>query len=161
MKKINPEHIEAILDLANEGPYIKLLSMNVCEIRPGYCRMEVDLNTNHLNPFGGVHGGVHASLIDTAAYWAVYCDLEENVGLITIDLKVDNLSAVKEGKLVVEGKKIKVGRNICLSEVTVMDGQGKALAHGTSKLMITQGMQTVSQAASALGYQPLPPKFIE
>lgn len=105
MKKLNPEHIKAVLDLINQAPYFKLLSMEVRELDFGYCRVEVDLDTKHLNPFGGLHGGVYASIIDTASYWAVYCELEEDVGLISLDLKVDNLATIKYGKLIAEGKK--------------------------------------------------------
>ncbi len=119
------------------------------------------MDTKHLNPFGGIHGGVYASIIDTAAYWAVYCELEEDAGLISLDLKVDNLSTAKEGKLIVEGRQIKVGRSICLSEATVTDTQGKLLAHGTSKQMVTQGLQSIDQAVVAMGHQALPPKFLE
>jgi acyl-coenzyme A thioesterase PaaI-like protein len=82
------------------------------------------------------------------------------LGLTTIDLKVDNLATVKEGKLVVEGKQIKVGRSICLSEATVKDIHGKLLAYGTSKQLILEGIQSFSQAASVMGYQSLPPKFL-
>jgi len=160
MKKINQEHIKAILDLTNQGPYFKLLSMEVCELRLGYCKVEVNLDTKHLNPFGGLHGGVYASAIDTATYWAVYCALEEDVGLISIDLRVDNLAPIKEGKLIVEGKQIKAGRSICLSEATVIDTEGKLLAYGTSKQMVTQGLQSINQAVKAMGYQSLPPKFL-
>lgn len=71
MKKLNPEHIKAILELINRGPYFKLLSMEVTKLDFGYSRVEIDLDAKHLNPFGGHHGGVYASLIDTAAYWAV------------------------------------------------------------------------------------------
>jgi len=160
VKKLNPEHIKAIIELMNQGPYFRLLSMEVCQLDFGYCRVEVNLDHKHLNPYGGLHGGVYASVIDTAAYWAVYCELEEDAGLITLDLKVDFLSTIKEGKLIVEGRKIKVGRNICLAEATVTDTQGKLLAHGTSKQMITRGLQTINQAVAAMGDQPLPPKFL-
>ncbi|QPM68417.1 PaaI family thioesterase [Atribacter laminatus] len=160
MKTINPEHIKVILDIINQSPYLKLLSIKVSELQSGYCKVEVDLGKKHLNPFGGAHGGVYASLIDTATFCAVYCDLRENISLITIDLKVDNLSSAKEGKLVVEGKQIKVGRSICLSEATIKDIHGKLLAHGTSKQLILEGMQSISQAASIMGYQSLPPKFL-
>ncbi|MCR6545991.1 PaaI family thioesterase [Dehalobacterium formicoaceticum] len=160
MKKLNPEHIKAILELINQGPYFQLLSMEVCKLDFGYCRVDVNLEMKHLNPFGGLHGGVYASIIDTAAYWAVYCDLKENVGLISLDLKVDNLSTVKDGKIIVEGKRLKAGRSICLSEATVTDTQGKLLAHGTSKQLITTGLQSINQAVTAMGYQSLPPKFL-
>jgi uncharacterized protein (TIGR00369 family) len=161
MRKLNPEHVKAVIKLMNQGPYFKLLSMEVCELDFGYCRVEVNLDTKHLNPFGGLHGGVYASVIDSAAYFANYCELDENSGLISLDLKVDNLATTNEKKLVVEGKQIKVGRSICLAEATVRDSQGKLIAHGTSKQMITQGLQSINQAITAMGYKVLPPKFIE
>jgi hypothetical protein len=70
------------------------------------------------------------------------------------------LSASKNGRLVVEGKRIKVGRSICKSEAIIMDGKSKILAHGTSKQMVTPGLQTINQAAMAMGYKSLPSKFI-
>lgn len=160
MRELNPEHIKAVLDLINQGPYFRLLAMEVRDMGKGFSRVEVDLDTKHLNPFGGIHGGVYSSLIDTAAYWAVYCEVVENAGLISLDLKVDNLSPVKDGHLIVEGKRIKAGRNICIAEAAVIDGNGKYLAHGVSKQMIIPGLQTIDQAVEAMGYQPLPPKFL-
>lgn len=158
---LNPDHLRAVLELINQGPYFRLLSMEVREVGKGFARVEVDLETKHLNPFGGIHGGVYSSLIDTAAYWAVYCDVEENAGLISLDLKVDNLAPIRDGKLVVEGKRIKAGRSICIAEAVVVDSTGKYLAHGISKQMVTPGLQTINQAVAAMGQQPLPPKFIQ
>ena len=160
MKTVNPDHVKAVLDLINNGPYFRLLSMTVSAMGAGFARVEMDIENKHLNPFGGVHGGVYSSLIDTAAYWAVYCDIEEDSGLISLDLHVDNLAPVQEGHLVVEGKRIKVGKNICLAEAVVIDGEGKYLAHGTSKQMVVPGLQSMAEAVSAMGGEPLPPKFI-
>ncbi|MDH7479626.1 MAG: PaaI family thioesterase [Syntrophomonadaceae bacterium] len=161
MPRLNPEHVRAVIELINQGPYFRLLSMEVRELREGYARVEVDLGEKHLNPFGGIHGGVYSSLIDTAAYWAVYCEVEEDAGLISLDLKVDNLAPAKSGHLIVEGRRIKVGRSICLAEGVVYDPRGRHLAHGTSKQMVTYGLQTISQAVAAMGYRSLPPKFID
>jgi acyl-coenzyme A thioesterase PaaI-like protein len=61
-----------------------------------------------------------------------YCDIEENAGLISLDVKVDNLASVKEGHLVVEGKRIKAGKSICIADAAIIDSEGKYLAHGTS-----------------------------
>jgi uncharacterized protein (TIGR00369 family) len=157
---INPEHIEAIIEMANSSPFYKLLDLEICEISKGYARVETGLSKNHLNLFGVLHGGVYASLIDTAAYWSVYCDLGEDAGYTTIDLSVSNLSMAREGKIIAEGKSIKTGRSICLTEATVRSANDKLLAHGTSKLMILDGRQTVNQAVDAMGFRALPPKFI-
>src|SRR5665647_1213873 len=157
MRTINPKHIKGILDMINHGPYFMLLNMVVKELGIGYSRVECDLENKHLNPFGGVHGGVYTSLIDTAAYWASYCEIDEDAGYISLDVQVDMLSASKNGRLVVEGKRIKVGRSVCKSEAIIMDSRGKILAHGTSKQMVTPGLQTINQAAMAMGYKSLPP----
>jgi uncharacterized protein (TIGR00369 family) len=160
LQTLNPDHIKAVLDLINHGPYIKLLSMRISDMGKGFANVEIDIENKHLNPFGGIHGGVYSSLIDTATFWAVYCDVEENAGLISLDVKVDNLAPVKEGHLVVEGKRIKAGKTICIAEAVIIDGKGRYLAHGTSKQMVVPGLQTIGQAVSALGHKPLPPKFI-
>ncbi len=134
--------------------------MRITDMGKGFANVEVDIENKHMNPFGGIHGGVYSSLIDTATFWAVYCDVEENAGLISLDVKADNLAPVKEGRLFVEGKRIKSGKTICFAEAVITDGKGKVLAHGTSKMMVISGLQTIGQAVSALGHKPLPPKFI-
>ena len=159
-RNINPEHITALIDLVNRGSYFLLLDMKVCELGKGYSRVEIDLQGKHLNPFGAIHGGVYSSLIDTATYLSAYCELDEVAGYTTLDLTVNNLSMVREGRIIAEGRSIKVGRSICLAEATVKDADGKLLAHGTSKLMVLEGTQTVNQALKEMGYKALPPKFV-
>ena len=161
MKQINPEHLDALLALINASPFFKLLDMKVCELRKGYSKITVALDLKHLNPFGGVHGGVYASVIDTAAYWAAYCEMEENAGYTSVDLSVNNLSMMKEGVMIAEGQTIRIGRSICLCQAAVTDTAGKLIAHGTSKLMVLQGKQSVSQAVQAMKAPALPPKYIE
>lgn len=160
MLMLNPQHIEAVLNIINRAPYFQLLSMKVEELGIGYSRVLVDLEEKHLNPFGGIHGGVYSSLIDTAAYWAVYCDIDEDAGFISLDVQVDMLSPVRDGLLIVEGKRIKAGKSICNSEAIITDKKGKLLACGTSKQMVIPGVQTINQAALSSGFQSLPPKFI-
>lgn len=157
---MNPDHVREVLHLINHGPYFRLLSMRVRDIGKGFATVEMDVRNKHLNPFGGVHGGVYSSLIDTATYWAVYGDVDEDAGLISLDVNVDHLAPVKEGSLVVEGKRLKAGKRICMAEAVITDGSGKTLAHGTSKQMVLPGLQTIAQAASAMGYKTLPPKFV-
>lgn len=160
MTEINPRHTQAVTDLINQGPFFRHLAMTVKEIGPGYSLVEMELAREHLNPFGGIHGGAYASVIDTAAYWAAYCELDEQVGLITLDLKVDYLAPISSGRIVVKGRSIKIGRTICLAEAVAMDERDKWLAHGSSKMMVTQGLQTIGDAFKFNAAGELPPKFI-
>ena len=160
MASLNPEHVRAVIKAINQGPYFRHLSMPVKEIGTGYSIVELKVSNEHLNPFGGIHGGVYASVIDTAAYWAVYCELEDGVGLISIDLKIDYLAPISGGVIIAKGRSIKIGRSMCLAEATATDKEGKWLAHGTSKMMVTKGLQTIENAIRFTGSKALPPKFI-
>ncbi len=160
MSSLNPEHVQAVIKAINEGPFFKHLSMPVTEMGKGYATVDLQVGSEHLNPFGGIHGGVYSSIIDTAAFWAVYCEQEEKVGLISIDLKIDFLAPISSGVITAKGRSIKIGKTMCLAEATAMDENGKWLAHGTSKMMVTKGLQTIEDAFNFTGSTALPPKFI-
>jgi uncharacterized protein (TIGR00369 family) len=160
MPSLNPEHVKSVIKAINEGPYFKHLSMPVKEIGIGYSIVELVIGNEHLNPFGGIHGGVYASVIDTAAYWASYCEIDEGVGLISIDLKIDYLAPISKGVIIAKGKSIKIGKSMCLAAATAIDSNGKWLAHGTSKMMVTRGLQTIEAALRFTGSGKMPPKFV-
>jgi len=160
MSRLNPMHVEAVIDLINHGPFFRHLSMRVKDMGTGYSLVELDMANEHLNPFGGIHGGAYASAIDTAAYWALYCEMEDGAGLTSLDLNIDFLAPASNGKLVIKGQSVKVGRSICLGEAAAVDMEGRLLARGSSKLMVTQGLQTIQEVVRFTGEGNLPPKFI-
>jgi uncharacterized protein (TIGR00369 family) len=160
MATLNPDHVQAVIAAINQGPYFKHLSMPVKEMGIGYSIVELKVGNEHLNPFGGIHGGAYASVIDTAAYWATYCELGEGVGLISIDLKIDYLAPISSGVITTKGRSIKIGKSMCLAEATATDKDGKWLAHGTSKMMVTKGLQTIEDAFRLAGSMAPPSKFI-
>lgn len=161
MTRLNPEHTAKVLELVNQSPYFQLLSMELRDMREGYAKVVVDLERKHLNAFGGIHGGAYASLADTAAYWALYCSLPEDAGFITLDLTVDNLRAVSSGVVVAEGSVIKQGRSVCLCEAEARDENGKLLVHCLSKQFLSPTLQPISAAVRELGFEPLPPKYVD
>jgi uncharacterized protein (TIGR00369 family) len=161
LRTINPAHIKALIELVNRGPYFELLSMEVIELSVGYSKVEARLESKHMNPFGAVHGGVYSSMIDTAAYWSAYCELDEDVGYTSIDVSVNNLAMISEGIITVEGRSIKIGKSICVVEAIAKDAAGRLLAQGMSKLMILQGKQSINHAIEAMGHKALPPKFLD
>lgn len=160
MKKLNSAYANAMKEIANRGPFFELLSIEITELDFGYCKAEVVLAEKLDNPFGNPHGGVFASLIDAATFWATYSEIPENKGITTIDLQMDNLGTTKVGKLIAEGKTIKIGRTICLAEASVYDEQGKILAHGKSKMLVLSSMQSIEDGMKSIGYEKeLPAKF--
>lgn len=161
MKALNPEHARRVIALINASPYFRHLGMRVMELGIGSSLVTLALDRRHHNPFGGVHGGVYSSLIDTAAYWALYGDIPEETGMISIDLSVNNLHPAREGGLIVRGLRLKAGKTICLAEAAVYDDRERMLAHGCSKMMVTGGIQTIGQAQALMEGGMLPPKFLD
>ena len=153
MKQLNPDHVAAVRAHINNCPYFNLLSMKINALEMGRSFLEVEVQEKHLQPYGIVHGGVYASLIDAAAYWAVYAGIDEIVGLTTVELKVNYLSPVSKGRLIGKGKSIKIGKTICLGEASVEDEKGNLVAHGTSTLMVLNSLKIEGQSQ-------LPPKFL-
>jgi uncharacterized protein (TIGR00369 family) len=155
MKKPNPEYIKRINEMVNTCPYFELLSMKMMDVGAGYSLLEIDLANKHLQPYGFVHGGVFASIIDAAAFWSVYFGIEDpSAGLTTVDLKLNYLAPAVSGKLFARGRQIKVGRTLGYAEAQVVDQTEKVLAHGSSTVIIMPGK-------ALEGDPPLPPKFID
>ncbi len=153
MKELNPTYIDHVNRLINDSPYFKLLSMRIVDVGLGFSLLEIDLDRKHLQPFGFVHGGVFASIIDAAAFWSLFHEIEDpNAGATTVDLKVNYLAPAASGKLIAKGRRIKLGRTLGYAEAAVTDEMGKLLAHGTSTLMIMPENTLAKDP-------PLPPKF--
>ncbi len=153
MRKLNPQYVEAVSALVNRCPYFTLLSMSIRDIGIGYSLLEIDVENKHLQPFEAVHGGVFASIIDAAAFWAVFPEVDENVGMTTVDLKVNYLAPAQGGKLIARGRRIKLGKTLALGEAEVINQENTILAHGTSTLIILRNL------GGGLEHS-LPPKFI-
>ena len=155
MNTPNPEYIKQIIAIVNTCPYFELLSIKLMDVGVGYSSLEIDLANKHLQPYGLVHGGVFASIIDAAAFWSIYFGIEDpGAGLTTVDLKLNYLEPVVSGKLFARGRQIKIGRTLGYAEAQVVDQNKKVLAHGTSTVMILPGKAIKADS-------PLPAKFID
>ncbi len=153
MRKLNPEYVETMKRVVSTSPYFHLLSMEIRTLEPNSCCIEVRLEEKHLQPFGAVHGGVYASLIDAATFWAVFTAIDEGLGMTTVELKTNYLAPASKGVLRATGKGIKTGKTLCLGEATVADGEGGIVAHGTATMMIIKDLKIH-------GGKEIPPKFL-
>ena len=154
IKKLNPDHVAAVIRSVNKCPYFTLLSMKIQSLDWCESHLEVVIQEKHLQPYGMVHGGVCASLVDAAAFWAVYPQMSENIGLTTVEIKLNYLTPVSKGRLMGRGKIIKIGKTLCLSEASVEDNKGNLVAHGTSTMMVLNSLKFQGQSN-------FPPKFLD
>jgi uncharacterized protein (TIGR00369 family) len=139
MQQPNDDYINKLMEMVNTSPYPRHLRMQLVSISMDQSTVKLKTEQCHLQPFGIVHGGVFATLIDTATFWSVFLRLPEDAGLVNIDLKLNYLKSVSTGMMTAEGRCIRAGRSINYAEASVRDKKGNILAHGTSTLMVLPG----------------------
>jgi uncharacterized protein (TIGR00369 family) len=139
MKTINPAYIEELKSVVRQSPYPRHMSMEIAHIEPDGADILLHLADCHFQPFGIVHGGVIATMIDTATFWAAFLRLPEDAGLVNVDLKLNYLQPVTGGRLLARGACLRPGKSISYSEAKVFDERNILVAHGTSTLMALPG----------------------
>ncbi|MCR1782159.1 PaaI family thioesterase [Nocardioides carbamazepini] len=104
----------------------------------GTAIFELDPELRHYNPIGSVHGGVFATLLDSACGCAVHSTLAVGEGYTSLDLTVKFLRpvTVDSGRLRAVGTVLQRGRRTALAEAKLYDGRGKLAAYASSSCMI-------------------------
>ncbi|MFJ9060547.1 PaaI family thioesterase [Streptomyces sp. NPDC102409] len=92
----------------------------------------------HYNPIGSVHGGIYATLLDSAAGCAVQSTLPPGMAYTSLDLTVKFLRriTVDTGAVRAVGTVVSAGRQTALAQAQLMDVTGRVLAHATSTCML-------------------------
>ena len=92
----------------------------------------------HYNPIGSVHGGIFATLLDSAAGCAVQSVLPQGTGYTSLDLTVKFLRpvTVDTGKVRAVGTVLNSGRRTALAQAELFDGADRLLAHTTSSCLL-------------------------
>ena len=119
-------------------PIAVLLGFRLAEVAEGRAVFVVKPGEQHYNPIGVVHGGLLATVLDSALGCAVHSTLLAGVGYTTLELKVNFVRAVTEGTppLRAEAHIVHVGRRVATAEGRVTDDAGKLYAHATTTCLL-------------------------
>ncbi len=119
-------------------PICKTLGIWLTEVERGRVVFAYEPVFDHFNPLGSVHGGIAATLLDSAMGCCIHTTLMAGTGYTTVEIKVNYVRAMtdKTGQVRAEGKIINVGSRIATSEGKLMDTSGKLLAHGTTTCLL-------------------------
>lgn len=119
------------------------LGYDITEAESGRVVVAAQPNNTHLNPWGTVHGGLAATMLDSCMGLAIQSTLERGRGSTTVELKVSFVRPVtpNSGPIRAEGVVINSGRRIGIAEGRVTDSKGRLLAHGTTTCLIFDSAQ--------------------
>ena len=129
---------EQLDDLARyfneEVTFSRHIGAKVEEVEPGRSAISIDVTDIHLNGAGTLHGGVYASLIDTAMGLSVLALV--GVRSATIEMNVHFLGAVSQGRITCESRVVHRTRRTATAEAKVHDSEGNLVAMGTGAFRV-------------------------
>jgi uncharacterized protein (TIGR00369 family) len=119
-------------------PFAALLDFDLVEVSEGHATFAVNPAEYHYNPIGVVHGGLAATLLDSAMGCAVHSMLPAGAGYTTLEIKVNFIRAMtaETGRVRCEAKIVHSGARTATAEGQIVDEAGKLYAHGTTTCLI-------------------------
>jgi uncharacterized protein (TIGR00369 family) len=136
------EYLRAIAEGRFPAPPIaRLLGFGLIEVAEGRAVFSVRPGEQHYNPIGLVHGGLLATILDSAMGCAVHSTLPAGTGYTTLEIKVNFTRPVgaDTGLLRCEATLVHRGRRTATSEGRVLDEKGRLYAHGTTTCLLVGG----------------------
>jgi uncharacterized protein (TIGR00369 family) len=131
--------LQAIRDGALPGPPVaRTLDFAPVSVQAGEVVFDFTPAEFHYNPIGSVHGGVLATLCDSACGCAVQSLLPAGAFYTSLDLSVKFLRpvTVATGRMTCAGTVMHLGTRSALAAARLTDSRGKLFAHATSSCMI-------------------------
>jgi uncharacterized protein (TIGR00369 family) len=122
---------EAIRDLMPATPFLSGLGVVFDRYEPDEVTLRLPFRPDLTNDGTYYHGGVVASVVDTAgaaAAWSNH-DFDKGTGASTVALSIQYVGACKRSDLVCHARAVRRGKELTFTEVTATDADGRVVAH--------------------------------
>ena len=130
---------QALLAARPDG-WMATLGARIVEAEPGRVVLELESGPQHRHGGGVVQGGVITQIADAAMGMSLATLQEDGLWNTTIELKINFLRPVIEGRLRAVGRVIEMKQTLFFSEADVVDEKGRLIARASSTCMpVPQG----------------------
>jgi acyl-CoA thioesterase len=132
LASITDEHRKHAADILHNLPFAKMIGMRIADMQLDMAVLEIEMRDDLRHPGGILHGGVTATLIDTAMAYAVRTRVGKNESTATIDLTVHYLRPHLNGKFACTAKVVRAGKRIFTVSAEVHNESGDLIATALS-----------------------------
>lgn len=131
----SPQQAAAKANERIRGRFPGLVGMQFLEISPDRVLATLEVREELKQPWGILHGGAIATLLDTVAAAGAVANLERGQQSVTVEIKVNFIGAVRAGVVTVEAIPLHRGRSTMIWESRARDPEGRIVAAGLSTHM--------------------------
>jgi uncharacterized protein (TIGR00369 family) len=121
----------AVRDLFPTTPFMGWMGVRFDRYEPDDVVLRLPFRADLTNDGVVYHGGVIASMLDSAgaaAAWSNH-DFDKGARASTVSMTVQYLGAAKQSDLICHGRAVKRGRELIFTEITASDESGNVVAH--------------------------------
>jgi uncharacterized protein (TIGR00369 family) len=101
-----------------------LFGAELVAVEPGYCAIALEPRPEISQQHGYVHAGVVGAIVDTAGGYAGYSLFPEDSSVLTVEFKLNLLAPAAGDRLIAEGRVIKPGRTLAITQGEVHAERG-------------------------------------
>ncbi|CAG9823331.1 unnamed protein product [Phaedon cochleariae] len=130
--KMGAEHFATYLK--NSRYFEKCIQkLKIISAGEGKCTALLKVDEDHINPFGTLHGGLSATLVDTVSSWALLTHDNVIVNSVSVDIKMSYLKAAPLGQEVqIDADTIRVGKTLAFLKAYIKNKEtGELLVEGS------------------------------
>lgn len=109
-------------------PFARLIGIEFEDVKAGSATLALDVREELKQNHGVVHGGVVASLIDSAAAFAVISVLSPDEKATTADLTISYLRPLTKGRTRCTARIVRAGRRLIVVSAELWDDTGNLAA---------------------------------
>ena len=121
----------------------RLMNMRLIEVEEGRAVFAVEPDERHYNGLGIAHGGLAATLLDSALGCAINTVMPAGRVFTTLEMKINYVRPMRRetGEVRCEAGVLHAGSRVATAEGRLVDASGKLYAHGTATCMLFRSSQ--------------------
>lgn len=150
MSDADPTDFSEALNLSRDG-WNAAMNLRFVHATRDEVRAEIVIGPQHLQPYGVVHGGVYAGIVETLASSGAALDaMERGYSVVGLDNQTSFLRATRGGTLHATATPLARGKRSQLWEGRIVDDAGRLVATGRVRLLCLEPGATLAGEAVAL-----------
>ena len=134
--ELDEETRAAFKEVLNKSPMYTHMQMQVLDAGDGRSKLMMKAGNELHSVYGMLHGGAAATIVDSACGIALGSLLGQGEICVTVDLRINYISNLKEGTLTGEGRVIHRGKQTGVTEAEIKDEGGNLIAVGMATHLI-------------------------